>query len=303
LITDSHLILPDVFLGGTPKSGTTFLFDLLAQHPEIVPSNPKEPFFYVDKNCPSNQSLRLNAKSSYDQFFDAKKSKLHLDGTSQTIYQSEILRVLEKASKQPKMIVILREPARRILSSFGYTKNNLGAVKSMGFKDYVDFLLKNDLEGLKKECRGYQSFYSLSNELDYSNYAKYLAKWNKVLPNENLKILLFEDIISAPEKVLEEVLDFLKLENNGFSPIIKKTNETVHVKNRLVHYLLYKMFEATGYRVPFKSLVKTIYGRFQFRQGGSSTETEDSLKRLKEYFVPMNIELKESFNLNIDKWE
>jgi hypothetical protein len=39
---------PNLFLIGAMKSGTTYLCDLLAAHPEIFMSSPKEPCHFVD---------------------------------------------------------------------------------------------------------------------------------------------------------------------------------------------------------------------------------------------------------------
>ncbi|MBR40512.1 MAG: hypothetical protein CMA89_01290 [Euryarchaeota archaeon] len=43
----------DVFLIGVPKAGTTWLSNILNQHPEICLSDPKEPNFVATHKGPS----------------------------------------------------------------------------------------------------------------------------------------------------------------------------------------------------------------------------------------------------------
>ena len=302
MIRTSNVILPDVFLAGTPKSGTTFLFDLLAQHPGVNPSNPKEPFFYVDDSCPFNQKFSLIAKQDYRSFYDNSLPGLHIDGTSQTVYQNKVLNEISVAEVKPKIIVVLRDPARRILSSFGYTKNNLGAVKSsIEFKDYVSFLLKGDKQAIKEASRDDKAFYSLSHELDFSNYWKYLTKWEKGASRQNLKVVIFEDLMENTSNVLNEVLNFLELEVSGFSPLTNQKNETVDIRNKRLHYFLYKAFGAVGYRLPFKKQLKVMYTKLQHGKK-SAKDHDEPLNSLKEYFAPLNEQLGKSFNLNLEKW-
>ena len=42
----TDLVLPDFFILGAAKAGTTSLFELLKLHPDVFMSSPKEPFFF-----------------------------------------------------------------------------------------------------------------------------------------------------------------------------------------------------------------------------------------------------------------
>jgi len=41
--------LPDFFIVGQPKSGTTALYEMLRRHPEIFMPASKEPWFFADE--------------------------------------------------------------------------------------------------------------------------------------------------------------------------------------------------------------------------------------------------------------
>ncbi|TMK23914.1 MAG: sulfotransferase, partial [Actinobacteria bacterium] len=42
--------LPDFFIAGQPKSGTTALYEMLKRHPQIYMSPVKEPFYFAADN-------------------------------------------------------------------------------------------------------------------------------------------------------------------------------------------------------------------------------------------------------------
>ena len=41
---------PNLFIIGSMKSGTTFLHDLLSEHPDIFMCTPKEPDYFADNH-------------------------------------------------------------------------------------------------------------------------------------------------------------------------------------------------------------------------------------------------------------
>ncbi len=302
MISFEGQIYPDVFLAGASKSGTTFLFDLLSEHSKIQPSSPKEPFFHIDQHNPHNQSNGLLSKESYESFYEPLNSDLlHLDGTSQTIYQTNIIEQLKKSRAKPKTIFVLREPANRILSSFQFTSNNLSAVRQLSFHQYVTLLLESDKKKIGEACRNDKAAFSLQNELLYSRYSFFLEKWRAAIGVDNMLIFLFEEMKSNPELCLERAFHFLDIQKERLVTAVDKVNSSVVIKNRSIHYFLHKAYSLTGYKIPLKKHVKKVYARFQH-----SMEEEfdymDDLGKLKEYYKPHNERLATEFNLDLSTW-
>src|SRR5690606_31158229 len=128
-----------IFLGGVPKSGTSSLFDMLGQIPEITPSEPKETFYLIDNDyiIQKDKNYFKHGWSVFNDFFTDKKNKIRLEGTTHLIYQNEIIPVLKELDAY--FIFILRSPEERIRSSFEYSMNNLASFnKRISFSDFVD---------------------------------------------------------------------------------------------------------------------------------------------------------------------
>lgn len=293
-------IHPDIWLAGAPKSGTTTLFNLLAQHPKICPSTPKEPFFFVDRDNPYRTK-----KEDYDSFFNKCEGDfLKLDGTSQSIYQDSILIDLAEEKPNSKAIFVLREPASRIRSSFYFTSNNLAAVKNLTFPQYAEILLSADVKRLLNYCKDKRAFFSLSHELSYSNYIQYLLAWRNTIGIESMLILLFEDLKNDPLSVFEVVIRFLEIE--PFEPLIEdvKSNETQRIRNKTVHYFFQNLYAKLGYNIPFKSTLRNIYINLQQNNESSNSDNEDieALMNLRQYFQKANFQLARQFNLDLRNW-
>ncbi len=304
MIITENKSYPDIFLAGASKSGTTFLFDLISKHPKIQASNPKEPFFHIDAKNPHNQKFRLSFKTDYaDFYYPLDDTCLQLDGTSQTIYQTEFLESLKVLSLKPKAIFVLREPASRIMSSFEFTSNNLAAIKGMSFDQYVGYLLSNNKSAIQHYCRNERATFSMQHELEYSIYWNYLINWEDTLGSENIRIYLFEELKEEPDTVLGDALDFLGLGNIEVNYDSLRNNESKAVKNQTLHYVFHKVYEFFGFRFPFKNSLKKVYDSIQQSERPSKEIYMSPLSQLREYFEPYNKKLSASFNLNLERWK
>src|SRR5690606_29284173 len=115
---------------GMPKSGTSSLFYWLDEHPLIQGASPKETFFFMDDSHPLSGrhglSFGRNGVESYSSFFpDRKEDSLLIEATTHYFYQRTARDYLSSLQKKPLIVMLLREPANRILSSFRFTRDNL----------------------------------------------------------------------------------------------------------------------------------------------------------------------------------
>lgn len=296
---------PEIFLAGVPKSGTTYLFDILSRHPLIQPSNPKETYFHLDSDNPFYSKASHLVIKDYLKFFDLNEnSHLHMDGTPLNLYQRGLVDMLSRMDEKPKGIFVLREPARRIFSSYQFTSNNLSAIKDLSFSEYVDCLLNNQLDRIAKACKNDRAVYSLQSELEFSKYVVYLKKWEKSVGKNNMKIILFENLRANVTNEMASLFEFFNIDQMEKGNFEVKQNASVEIKNKYVHYYLYKMFGAVGYNLPFKSTLKKVYSKIQFVENkASDTSVNDGIEQLKSHFEPFNRELADTFDLDLSSWK
>lgn len=172
---------------GAHKSGTSWLFNCLFEHPEID-IHDKIDYFY----SPKKRTLGV------DWYKDHFRSSNQLSGELSTVYFfSEIAaQEIHTYNQEIKLIVLLRNPIDRAYSHY------LQDLKMGHISKEVSFV-----EALKKT----------PNMKLWGNYKRHLEVYKNLFPKTQLKIVLFDDIKQRPEEVIKEVLEFLEIETN-FSP-------------------------------------------------------------------------------------
>jgi hypothetical protein len=116
------LRLPDFIIGGAPRSGTTWLYELLDRHPDVYMARPVKPepkFFLVDHLY--DKGLAFYADTWFAGAGDAR-----LAGEKSTDYL-ESAAAAERIARdlpQVRLIFILREPADRAYSNYLWTRMN-----------------------------------------------------------------------------------------------------------------------------------------------------------------------------------
>jgi hypothetical protein len=110
---------PNLFVVGTHKSGTTFLCDMLADHPDIAFTRPKEPFFFNrDDVTPQAYETYL---SDYFSAAEIKKKRARFFAEGSTAYfQSRVaLENMMRLVDSPfKAIAVIRQPVAKCLSYY-----------------------------------------------------------------------------------------------------------------------------------------------------------------------------------------
>src|SRR5262245_61062132 len=76
--------LPNFFVIGAAKAGTTALHEYLAQHPQVSVSTPKEPHFFAPGAGPSYR--RVTDRAVYEMLFSAEAPARGEASTSYSMY-------------------------------------------------------------------------------------------------------------------------------------------------------------------------------------------------------------------------
>jgi hypothetical protein len=114
ILGQKHAVLPNFFILGAAKSGTTSLHDLLKQCPQVYFPFSKEPMFF------SQDALYVQGLDWYAKTFYAgsKTFPLRGDATPHYLYWGEKVapRLKQAYPEAPKMIIVLRDPVSRAYS-------------------------------------------------------------------------------------------------------------------------------------------------------------------------------------------
>ena len=230
---NSKISLPNLFIIGAPKSGTTALVDGLGQHDDIFVPIKKEPrFFDAHIYFDDESDYPYASFDEYTKLFDfdsAKKCKYRVDGSVYIMYSEESIKNILEINPSSKFILLLRNPVDATKSMFmqrlKYTDTTLREVTN-NFSEIFELINKRKLNsGFPKGCKSKNIF---KYDLLYQ-YEEQVPSLLKAIDRKNLFIINYESFSTSADHVYERIMAFLEIENR---PIVNRHVNTAHYVNR-----------------------------------------------------------------------
>jgi hypothetical protein len=227
--------LPDFFIVGAPKAGTTSLYRYLGECPGVYMSPIKEPCYFAPEMC-------LN-------FFDAKyQARAHGDlpalhlylngpmterrdggivsewedylklfrnaGTARATGEASVCYLWSRAAPEriassvphARIIVILRDPVERAFSQYLHGLTT-GLIRGT-FAEQIE-------AGLRGADQGIGPAYPF---LEYGMYRNQVSRYLSHFPPQNIRIYDYEEYDKQPERVLADIFHLLGIEATAQPP-------------------------------------------------------------------------------------
>lgn len=201
--------IPNFFIIGAPKCGTTALSEYLRQHPAIFFSDPKEPhFFNSDFGNRFTTSL-----DSYLQCFEGASDAHLAVGEGSVLYLSSRVAIPGVLSLQPeaRFIVMVRNPVDMAYSWHSQALYAFG-------EDEYDFERAWRLQEYRRRGEAIPRFCKEPKVLLYGDLCKVgsqLQRLYEVVPPDRVKVVFFEDFVNKTKQSYESVLRFLGVPSDG----------------------------------------------------------------------------------------
>lgn len=192
-------MVPNFILAGAMKSGTTFLTNLLLNHPDIKFIDRKMDYSYFD-----DDRIYKRGKDWYLSLFndlvENKKEGTLIGQTSADINfnPESVNRVLEHDPNM-KLIFVLRHPIERTYSLYWHQYGM--AREHRRFEQAIE----NERVVLNKSYNNFKH----KSFVERSRYDKQFKNIVGVVPEENLLILDFDSLVKDTKTTVNIVLDFL----------------------------------------------------------------------------------------------
>ncbi len=205
-------MIPNTFLIGAPKAGTSALAHYLSEHPDVYLGYPKEPSFWSsDLNSNNSVSLCKTLDDYLRLYSRAANQKIILDAsTSYSYSDTAVSRILEFQSTA-KFIYIIRDPVE--LAHAYHMEKVFNMVE-----DVTNFEDAWNLQAIRREGIKIPSKCVEPKELQYREVAavgKQLKKLHQEIPRKQLLILFHDDMIVNTRSVYLEALAFLNLKDDN----------------------------------------------------------------------------------------
>jgi hypothetical protein len=231
-------ILPNFFIAGAPKSGTTSLYHYLDQHPEIYMSPVKEPNYFASEIRMEHFSEGLRPRAEQDVaplraylagplrekrfgglitewsdylklFRDAAGRKAIGEASVCYLWSESAARNIRRSIPDARVILVLRNPVEMVFSMYLHSVRSLG--KRHTFREAIAL-------GLEQRAGKIDFFHPF---LDMGLYHQQVKRYLETFPEEQIRIYLYQQYQAQPERMLADIFSFLRVDP-AFSPNLSK---------------------------------------------------------------------------------
>jgi hypothetical protein len=227
------MALPDFFVLGAPKAGTTALHAALAGHPQLYLSPVKEPKYYLTagedparRGAPGQRGPgdRHSARewvwrrADYERLFEAAPAGL-LRGESTPFYLYDLRaqRRIREDVPEARLVAVLRDPVDRAYSNWMH-------LWSDGLEPIDDFRAAFRAED-ERVAAGWAPFWHYRR---LGRYGEQLEHLYALFPREQVHVLRYRELVESPRETLDAVCRFLGV-RTGVLPGAKAENSKPYV--------------------------------------------------------------------------
>jgi Sulfotransferase family len=241
--------LPDFFIVGQAKSGTTALYTMLKAHPRIYMSEVKEPRFLASDlrdrfHIPATSTVPDTLEQYLALFASAGADQLAGEASPSYLTSQTAAAAIAELQPAARIIAILREPASFVHSL------HLQFVQAH-VETEPDLRKALALEEDRRQGRSVPRSSHRPNVLLYSEHVRYveqLRRYHAVFAPEQVLVLIYDDFRRDNEATVRRVWRFLGVDENA--PLAsKQANPTVRVRAQPMHRLVHELAAGEG-RLP-----------------------------------------------------
>jgi hypothetical protein len=238
--------LPDFFIVGHAKSGTTALYEMLRRHPQIFMPEFKEPWFFASDMRPRFQPRRSGVPpqnlQEYVELFAAARADQRIgEASSSYLWSRTAAAAIAEAQPDARIIAILREPASFLRSLHLQLLQSHVEVEK-------DFRTAVRLEADRRAGRHVPRTSHRPQLLQYADHVRYveqLRRYEALFSPEQMLVLIYDDFRAQNEATVRAVLRFLGVD--AAAPIeVQDVNPSILMRSQRLDDLVYTVSVGRG---------------------------------------------------------
>lgn len=197
-----HGVLPNFFIVGAAKAGTTSMYRYLKQHPDVYMPAVKEPHWFSRTEPNPEQGFRpITSEEAYLSLFEGWRGERAVGEASPSyLWDGKAPDRIGRCVPDAKIIILLREPVDRAFSH--YLADARYGIQRRPFHQ----ALQQDYAGRTKGW-GISHLY-----VELGLYCAQVSRYLERFGRENVLVLFFEEVFAdhgSTALALEQVLNFL----------------------------------------------------------------------------------------------
>jgi hypothetical protein len=200
--------LPDFFVAGVPKAGTTALYAALVRHPQLFLPTVKEPKFFLTDGPPPRRGgpgdiqtygEHVWRRDEYEALFDpAPPGTKRGEATPFYLYSQRAQDRIATLVPAARLVLLLRDPVDRAHSNWAH-------LWSAGLESESDFVAACAAEPARKAA-GWADFW---HYIGQGLYGRQLEHLYSMFPRDQVLVLRYRDLRDRPAAALDQVCAFL----------------------------------------------------------------------------------------------
>ena len=211
---------PNFIIIGAMEAATTSLYTYLKQHQDVFMTSIKEPMFFNnfqkenDFKVHGRKTKKITTFEQYYPLFDAVKNEKAIGEASPAYISNEDCpSLIHKYLPETKIIAVLRQPVSRAYSNFLHARR-------ADREPIADFETAFNKEAERK-AENWSPLYHYKGK---GYYTEQLERYYNLFPKENIKVLLFEEVVKNPIETSQEIFEFLNVDSSFTPDTSKKAN-------------------------------------------------------------------------------
>ena len=224
--------VPDFFIIGQAKSGTTALYEMLRRHPQIYMPEAKEPWFFATDMRPRFQHPMAGAgpetlEEYLELFREAGPGQIVGEASTSYLWSRTAAAGISRVAPNARCIAILREPASFLRSlHLQLVQTHVESEKDLR----VAFSLQEERRrGKHVPRRSHRP--QLLQYSDHVRYVEQLARYEALFEPEQLMVLIYDDFRSENEETVRSVLRFLHVDDS-YPVDVLDANPTIGLRSQ-----------------------------------------------------------------------
>jgi hypothetical protein len=267
---------------GAMKSGTSALFGYLSQHPEVCPSFPKEPRFFVE------DTLYQKGIDAYQDFWnwDPDRHMIAVEAstsyTKMPVFPNAAERI-KSSGIRAKFIYIMRNPVDRIESQLRHS-------------------LARGWTALNDDGSIHEQLICASRY--HAQIREYFTRFDK----KDILLLHFEDLRDDPRKIMKEVCAFLEIDP-GFRFNFRNPDINDGTPYAMMNLRIFKRINSLGVRLNLLNIWNFYLRRNRLIAGWISHSAKRSDRLSEEQRAEILaiigddlLRLRDEFSFDISRW-
>ena len=219
-------MLPNFFIIGAPKAGTTSLYHYLKNHPDIYMSPVKEPNYFSYADIVTQKlyyhECGIESLQGYEKLFaGVNRHKAIGEASVSYLYYPDVALRIKNTITDAKILILLRNPVDRSFSHF--LMDQRLCYINLSFENVVRKVVRHP--NLELYCQQY---------VELGLYHEQVKRYIDIFGEDQVKIVLTEDMKEDTAKVLHSVFEYLGVKNQPPADKDRKHNVYKKPRNNIV---------------------------------------------------------------------